>query len=66
MAETSYLTRSEAAALAGVSTRTVDRWANEKRITRYRQAGLRGIRFKRTEVEAILEPVAVLADPFGE
>jgi excisionase family DNA binding protein len=52
------ITRAEAAELAGVNTRTIDRWANEERITRYKVGGLQWVRFDRHEVAGMREPAA--------
>jgi len=58
------ITRSEAAELADVDVRTIDRWANEHRITRYKIGGMQWVRFKRSEIEAMVTPVP--DDPFAE
>jgi excisionase family DNA binding protein len=47
---TANLTRAAAAELAGVDVRTIDRWANDGRITRYKIGGLQWVRFKRSEI----------------
>jgi excisionase family DNA binding protein len=57
------LTRQEAADLAHVDVRTIDRWANEERITRYKVGGLQWVRFKRSEIEAMRTPTP--EDPFA-
>jgi excisionase family DNA binding protein len=49
-----WLTRKEAAQYCRVrSERTIDRWAEEGRITRYRAEGLQSVRFKRAELDAL-------------
>lgn len=62
--EHDMITRSAAAELAGVDVRTIDRWANEHRITRYKIGGMQWVRFKRSEIEAMVTPVP--DDPFAE
>lgn len=57
--EPEYVTRAEAADLAGVDTRTVDRWANEGRITRHKVAGRQWVRFRRDEIAAQTEVAPV-------
>lgn len=57
------LTRAEAAALAGVDIRTIDRWANANLITRYKVGGLQWVRFKESEV---LSMKAAVPEPAGE
>lgn len=55
--EQTWLTRTEAAARAGVDVRTVDRWLETKRLTRYR-AGPRGaVRIRASELDTLLEPM---------
>lgn len=53
-----FLTRKEAGELAGVDPKTVDRWANEERVTRYKVGGLQWVRFDREQVLAMRRPVA--------
>lgn len=65
MSDTEWITRDEAAELVGVNVRTVDKWANDGRITRYRIGGLQWVRFNRSEVLAMMEPVPV-AEPTDE
>lgn len=48
-----FITRAEAADLAGVDTRTIDRWANEGKIVRHKVAGRQWVRFRRAEIEAM-------------
>lgn len=50
-----WITRSEAAALLRVATRTFDRWRLEGRITRYTTPGSHP-RYRRADVLALLEP----------
>lgn len=47
-----YLTPAEAASLLGVTRRTLDRYADDKRIRKYRR-GFRAIVFKRSDVEQL-------------
>lgn len=63
--EEATLTRAQAAELAGVDVRTVDRWANDGLITRYKLGGMQWVRFMPSEIEAMRRPVAD-GDPFGE
>lgn len=53
-----YITRRQAAELIGRDVRTIDRWANEGRLVRYKRGGLQWVAFKRTEVLAMVAPVA--------
>lgn len=70
---TTWLTRKEAAEYCRVrSERTIDRWAEEGRITRYRAEGLQSVRFKRSELDALFVPeltteeaVAAMRDQIG-
>jgi excisionase family DNA binding protein len=54
--EEATLTRAEAAELAKVNTRTIDRWANDGLITRYKKGGLQWVRFKESEILDMLKP----------
>lgn len=56
------ITRVAAAELAGVGCRTIDRWANEGRITRYKVGGLQWVRFDRYEVANMREAVPSSAE----
>jgi len=47
-----YLTPQEASKLLGVTRRTLDRYAEEKRIAKYRK-GFHNIVFKRSDVERL-------------
>lgn len=58
------ITRSAAAELAGVDVRTIDRWANEGRIPRYKVGGMQWVRFREADIRAMVEPVP--EDPFAE
>lgn len=51
-----FITRREAAELIGRDVRTLDRWANEGRLTRYKQGGLQWVVFRRAEVLRVVEP----------
>ncbi len=51
-----WLTREEAAAYARVTAGTVDRWARDGKITKYRVTGTRSVRFLRTEIDACMTP----------
>jgi len=62
--EAAELTRGAAAELAGVDIRTIDRWANEGRLTRHKVGGMQWVRFQRAEVLAMRQPEPV--DPFSE
>src|SRR3982751_1505807 len=52
------ITREAAGELASVGPRTVDRWANEGLIKRYKLGRLQWVRFDSREVEAMRRPVA--------
>jgi excisionase family DNA binding protein len=58
-----YLPRDEAAAYMRVSKATIDRWAREGRIERYRVEGTRSVRFKVSELDALV--VKVDLDPYA-
>lgn len=59
-----WLTRKEAAAHCRVkSERTIDRWAEEGKITRYKADGLQSVRFKRSELDALFVPEGTDAEP---
>ena len=52
-----YVTRSEAAELAGVDLRTIDRWADRGLLTRYKIGHTReNVRFKRIQLNKLLTP----------
>lgn len=57
-AQMRWLTRATAAGYAGVSMNTIDRWARDGRITRYRVEGMRSVRFKKDELDALFRPVS--------
>jgi excisionase family DNA binding protein len=61
-----WLTRKELATYARVDVRTVDRWANQGLIQRYRAEGVQSVRFKRSEAEALFQKVAEPSDPFAD
>lgn len=46
-----YVTKEQAAEILGVTPRTVDRYADDKRITRYKAKIGRRVLFKRSELE---------------
>lgn len=50
-----YLTPEEAAALLGVSRRTLERYAEASNIQRY-QIGLKRVVYKRSDIEKLLTP----------
>lgn len=54
-----FVTRAEAAELAGVDTRTIDRWANEGRIYRHKVGNRQWVRFRKVEIEAQIRVVPV-------
>lgn len=56
--EPQWLTREAAGHLMMVSPKTLDRWAREGRIQRYKLSGTKSVRFKRAELEAL-----IVADP---
>jgi excisionase family DNA binding protein len=51
-----WMTRATAAGYMDVSTTTIDRWARDGKLTRFKVSGLRSIRFKREELDALLAP----------
>ena len=53
------LTRPEAASYAGVSQRTISRWADERRIQRYSLGGQRLNRYSRNELDALVQRVEI-------
>ena len=53
------LTRPEAARYAGVSQRTISRWAVEGRIGRYSLSGQRLTRYSRSELDALVQQVEI-------
>lgn len=71
-----WLSRRDAAEHCGVrSERTIDRWADEGRLTRYRADGLQSVRFRRSDLDALFKPApagsespeaSTVADPFAE
>lgn len=50
-----YLSPEEAAALLGVSRRTLERYVKSNNIPRYRR-GLKSVVFRRSDIEQLLEP----------
>jgi excisionase family DNA binding protein len=58
-----FLPRDEAARYMRVSASTIDRWAREGRIKRYRVEGTRSVRFKVEELDALV--VRVDLDPYA-
>lgn len=65
MGEDEYITVPEAAALAGKDPKTIRRWFNEGRLTKYR-VGPRSVRVRRSELVQLITPVAVIAVPARE
>lgn len=59
------ITRRAAAELAGVDVRTVDRWANEGLITRYKLRGMQWVRFSGAEVARMRAAEIADADLLG-
>jgi len=51
-----FISEKEAAQILGVNPRTVSRWADQGRLTRYKQFGLR-VRYKRSEIENFAKPI---------
>lgn len=50
------MTRQEAAEHLRVTTKTIDRWVRDGKLTRYTISGLRSVRFKTSELDGLLEP----------
>ena len=57
MAIALYFTRQEAADHLHISTRTLDRWVTDGVIPAYRVRGIQSLRFKQTDIEAMLVPI---------
>ncbi len=51
-----FISEKEAAQILGVNPRTVGRYADQGRLTRYKQFGLR-VRYKRSEIENFAKPI---------
>ncbi len=51
-----FISEKEAAQFLGVNPRTVSRWADQGRLTRYKQFGLR-VRYKWSEIENFAKPI---------
>ncbi len=52
-----YVTKQEAAEIAGVTERTIDRWTEDGRLTPYRWLGDHNrVRLKRSAVKALIPP----------
>jgi excisionase family DNA binding protein len=56
---THWFTRTEAAKYARVSLATLDRWARDKKITRHKTPGGRGIRYTKTDLDNAMTPETV-------
>jgi excisionase family DNA binding protein len=57
MSDNEWITRDEAAELAGVNVRTIDAWANAGRIDRHKVGGMQWVRFNRDQVLAMRQLV---------
>ena len=53
--QSEYLTEAEACAFLGVSRQTLANYVNQKFIKRYKRKVGREVRYKRSELEALLE-----------
>jgi len=51
-----FISEKEAAQILGVNPRTVSRYADQGRLARYKQFGLR-VRYKRSEIENFAKPI---------
>lgn len=51
-----WLTREEAAERLRVSPRTLDRYAREEKIAKYKVAGTQSVRYRADEVDALVQP----------
>jgi excisionase family DNA binding protein len=60
--EVADLTRAQAATLANVDVRTIDRWANDGLITRYKVGGLQWVRFKKSEILDMRKPQPTIVE----
>jgi excisionase family DNA binding protein len=56
--EVEYITVPEAARLAGKDPKTIRRWFNEQRLTKYR-VGPRSVRVRRSELMQLITPQPV-------
>jgi excisionase family DNA binding protein len=53
---TQWFSRRAAAEYISVSPKTIDTWAREGRLTKYKISGTRSVRFSRTDLDALVEP----------
>ena len=51
-----WVSRAEAAAYLGVGTPALDRYVREGKLARYKVAGTQTVRFRRSDVEAMITP----------
>lgn len=51
-----WLTRQEAAKYLSIHPRTLDRWVEEGRVTRYHVGELRSVRFKVEDLDGLMKP----------
>lgn len=59
---TPYITRQEAAHIAYVHLRTIDRWLNDGLLTRHQTRKGRAVRINRTELDQLITPTATTDD----
>jgi len=57
MTTPTWMTKAQAAAHLGCSAATIDRYAREGKLTRHKLAGTQSVRFRRDELDALLEPI---------
>lgn len=55
MTQDMWMTRSEVSAYLRISLKTLDRWRADGLITTYPAPKGRGVRFRRSEIEALME-----------
>ena len=55
---TKWLTKDEAADHLRVKPRTIDRWAEQGKITKYKVGDLQSVRFDRDELDRLIKPAA--------
>lgn len=62
MGNDTYVTRQEAARIAFVHLRTIDRWLDDGTLTRHQARKGRAVRIKRAELDELITPVPTTND----
>lgn len=57
-----WCTRAQAAARAGVSLRTIDRWTEAGDLTKYNVGGRQWVRYATAEIDAMITPREPVSD----